>query len=87
MQNSVTALRQTMETSGHCPGAFRINEINTDDFELQFTYGTIGIQPWKTITLRNGETKQYKSLKAVFSDIKKLRYAYDETLVAFTSSS
>lgn len=84
MKNTITALRQILETSGHVPGAFRINELSVDHYELQFTFGTIGIQPWKSITLRNGKAKIYKSLNAVFSDIRKLSHDHDETLIAYT---
>lgn len=85
--NTITALRQTMETSGHRPGGFRIHEVNPEDYELQFTYGTIGIQPWTTVSLRNGKPKQYKSLTAIFTDIRKLRERHDETLISFVGKS
>jgi hypothetical protein len=71
-KHTITLIRVIAEESGKMPEAWRILEINDGDYELQFTYENIAENLWLPIRLRDGNSKEYKSMKAVFADITKI---------------
>lgn len=71
----ITTLKNMSEIHGIEPKEWRIFELTEGRFELQFVYGIErdGVADlWLPISTRNGKSKNYKSIHAVFSDIKKI---------------
>lgn len=72
-KHTITAIRSAKELSGIGPAQWRILEINNGDFELQFIYSDDPVADlWLPVVTRDGQSKVYKSLKAVFGDITRI---------------
>ena len=71
--HTITAIRAAKEISGVGPSEWRIMEINHGDYELQFVYADDPVgNLWLPVATRDGKSKVYKSIKAVFGDITRI---------------